>query len=182
MENNLQMQNTKNNNIVTPAIIETMEPVETILTELELGIENPLNEIFINSHTNVATELAKKENANKPQLSFEELVPWQLHKYKDVFNPEMAKRFPESRPWDHPIDLKDDFVPTDCKVYPLTLPEQDEMNKFIDENLAKEYIRPSTSPMASPFFFVDKKDRKLGPCRIIENSMKELFGMHILFH
>src|SRR5271155_5491685 len=61
--------------------------------------------------------------------------------------------------------LKDDFVPTDCKVYPLTLPEQDEMNKFIDKNLAKEYIQPSTSPMASPLFFVDKKDGKLRPCQ-----------------
>ena len=43
------------------------------------------------------------------------------------------------------------------------------MNKFIDENLAKGYIRPSKSPMASPFFFVDKKDSMentgLWPCQ-----------------
>ena len=60
-------------------------------------------------------------------------------------------------------------MPSDCKVYPLTLPETEEMNKFINENLAKGYIRPSKSPMASPFFFIDKKDSVentgLRPCQ-----------------
>lgn len=32
-----------------------------------------------------------------------------------------------------------------------------------DEHLKKGYIRPSKSPMASPFFFVKKKDGKLRP-------------------
>ena len=36
--------------------------------------------------------------------------------------------------------------------------EEDTMTKaFIDDNLAKGYIRPSKSPMATPFFFVNKK-------------------------
>jgi hypothetical protein len=39
------------------------------------------------------------------------------------------------------------------------------MNEFIDENLRKGYIRPSKSPMASPFFFVGKKDGRLRPCQ-----------------
>ena len=38
-------------------------------------------------------------------------------------------------------------------------------DKFLKENLEKGYIQPSQSPMASPFFFVDKKDRKLQPCQ-----------------
>ena len=32
------------------------------------------------------------------------------------------------------------------------------MEEFITENLRKGYIRPSQSPQASSFFFVDKKD------------------------
>ena len=37
-------------------------------------------------------------------------------------------------------------------------PEEDAMTKeFIDNNLAKGYICPSKSPMATPFFFVHKK-------------------------
>ena len=47
----------------------------------------------------------------------------------------------------------------------MMLLEQAELDKFIDKNLAKGYIRPSKSPMASPFFFVSKKDGKLRPCQ-----------------
>jgi Reverse transcriptase (RNA-dependent DNA polymerase) len=39
------------------------------------------------------------------------------------------------------------------------------LDKFLKENLEKGYIRPSQSPMASPFFFVSKKDGKLRPCQ-----------------
>ena len=44
-------------------------------------------------------------------------------------------------------------------MYNLTLQEQIELDKFLKENMEKGYsIQPSQSPMASPFFFVDKKD------------------------
>ena len=57
--------------------------------------------------------------------------------------------------------MKDSFVPKSFKTYNLTPQEQIELEKFLKENLEKGYIRPSQSPMASPFFFVDKKDGKL---------------------
>ena len=56
-----------------------------------------------------------------------------------------------------------DFKPTDCKVYPLTGDEQKALEEFLDENLHTKRIPPSKSPMASPFFFVKKKDGKLRP-------------------
>ncbi|VDC03698.1 unnamed protein product [Peniophora sp. CBMAI 1063] len=43
------------------------------------------------------------------------------------------------------------------------LAEQDELRKFIEENLKSGRIRPSKSPMASPFFFIKKKDGSLRP-------------------
>jgi hypothetical protein len=43
--------------------------------------------------------------------------------------------------------------------------EQKEMDKFIKDNLDKGYIRPSQSPMASPTFFIKKKDGGLWPCQ-----------------
>jgi hypothetical protein len=67
-------------------------------------------------------------------------------------------------PWDHAIDLKDDFVLKDCKIYPMSPIEQEKRDEFIDKNMWKGYIRPSKSPMASPFFFVSKKESaKLWP-------------------
>src|SRR5271156_4575884 len=122
-------------------------------------------EIWINAKTNVAQELAMKEAEKKKQKTLEEMIPPALMDYRDVFDKKTAERFPESRPWDHAIDLKPDFIPKDCPIYPLSLPEQGELQKFIDNNLEKGYIRPSKSPMASPFFFVDKKDGRLRPCQ-----------------
>ena len=39
--------------------------------------------------------------------------------------------------------------------------EQGELNKFLDEQLEKGYIEPLKSPLASPVFFIKKKDGKL---------------------
>ncbi len=50
------------------------------------------------------------------------------------------------------------------KIYPLSLPEQKAMEEYIEEALQQGYIRPSTSPAASSFFFVAKKDGGLRPC------------------
>ena len=41
----------------------------------------------------------------------------------------------------------------------------EELDKFLKGNLEKGYIQKSESPMASPFFFIEKKDRKLWPCQ-----------------
>ena len=49
------------------------------------------------------------------------------------------------------------------KIYALTLEEQKALDDFLEENLRTGRIRPSISPMASPFFFVKKKDGKLRP-------------------
>jgi len=51
----------------------------------------------------------------------------------------------------------------DCKIYPLNVKEQEELNKFLKEHLKSERIRPSKSPCAAPFFFVKKKDGSLQP-------------------
>jgi hypothetical protein len=45
----------------------------------------------------------------------------------------------------------------------MTRDEDTTLEKFLDEMVAKGYIRPSKSPYASPFFFVKKKDGKLRP-------------------
>jgi hypothetical protein len=97
----------------------------------------------------------------KPDLTSEQLVPLEYHEYLDIFNEDKANRFSDTRPWDHKIEIKSRFEPKSFKTYNLTLEEQIKLDKFLKENLDKEYIKPSQSPMASPFFFVKKKDGKL---------------------
>ena len=53
--------------------------------------------------------------------------------------------------------LKKGFEPKSFKNYSLTPQEQIEMEIFLAEILEKGYIQFSKSPMASPFFFVNKK-------------------------
>jgi hypothetical protein len=111
--------------------------------------------------TNIATELAIKENSKKMDKMDKKLVPAKYHKYLDIFSEEKAHRFPKSRPLDHKIKMKEGFEPKLFKNYNLTLAEQIKLDKFLKENLKKGYIWPSQSPMASPFFFVSKKNSKL---------------------
>ena len=117
------------------------------------------------ARVNPAMEMAQKQYAEQGPKTTESTIPSDYQDYQDVFEKKASERFPESRPYDHAIDLKPDFVPKSCKVYPLPLKQQALMDEFIDENLRKGYIRPSKSPMASPFFFVAKKDGSLRPCQ-----------------
>ena len=81
--------------------------------------------------------------------------------------------FLPSRPWDHAIDFKTGALDAiNCKVYPMTCAEDDVLDKFIDEQLAKGYIRPSISPYALSFFFIKKKGRKLRPVQDYWNINK----------
>lgn len=111
-----------------------------------------------------AMELAQ-QNHKTNDLTIPEIIPKEYHQYLSVFEKKASECFPISRPYDHAIDLKPDFIPRDCKIYPLAPKEQQALNDFIDENLRKGYIRPSKSPMASPFFFVGKKDESLRACQ-----------------
>ena len=61
--------------------------------------------------------------------------------------------------------MKEGFELKSFKNYNPTPAEQIKLDKFLKENLEKGYIRPSQLPMASPFFFVNKKDGKLWPCQ-----------------
>ncbi|GBE87281.1 hypothetical protein SCP_1005280 [Sparassis crispa] len=132
----------------------------------------------------LAQQAHKEASAVDKPKTVEELVPNYLHDLKSVFEKKAAERFPETRPWDHAIDLKPDFIPHDCKVYPLSLKEQGAMDDFLEENLRKGYIRPSKSPMASPFFFVGKKDGALRPCQdyryLNEGTVKNAYPLPLI--
>jgi hypothetical protein len=96
----------------------------------------------------------------------ESILPTQYLPWKEVFEQKAAERFPGKCPWDHAIELRDDFKPKKGKIYPLNPLQQNTLDEWIKEQLAKGYIRPSKSPQASPFFFVEKKDaKKLRPCQ-----------------
>jgi len=89
-------------------------------------------------------------------------VPEWLHEYGNVFSKHKSERMPLQKPYDHTIDfIEDAKFPKPAKVYLLSLAEKNSLDTWIDEELRKGYIYPSTSPIAAPFFFVKKHDGSL---------------------
>uniref|UniRef100_A0A671RHV1 Retrotransposon gag domain-containing protein n=1 Tax=Sinocyclocheilus anshuiensis TaxID=1608454 RepID=A0A671RHV1_9TELE len=84
--------------------------------------------------------------------------------FQDVFSKQAATHLPPHRPWDCAIDLLPGAKLPKGRVYPLSIPERKAMEEYIQEALSQGFIRPSTSPAASSFFFVGKKDGGLRPC------------------
>jgi len=54
------------------------------------------------------------------------------------------------------VELIPNIILRDCKIYPLNMREQEELDKFLDEHLKSGRIRPSKSPCAALFFFINR--------------------------
>ncbi|KAI2646181.1 Transposon Tf2-8 polyprotein [Labeo rohita] len=99
-----------------------------------------------------------------PELENPPEIPAEYMAFQDVFSKQAATHLPPHRPWDCAIDLLPDAKLPKGKVYPLSIPERQAMEEYIEEALKQGFIQPSTSLAASSFFFVGKKDGGLRPC------------------
>ena len=109
------------------------------------------DKVWINTKMLNSIEFHLLHDEKKDNFLLTEYIPEEYHEFIKVFNEQEANRFPESQIWDHKIELKYRFQPKSFKVYNLTPEEQKELDAFLKENLKKGYIRPSKSPMATPF-------------------------------
>ncbi|QRV99279.1 Transposon Tf2-1 polyprotein [Ceratobasidium sp. AG-Ba] len=97
-------------------------------------------------------------------------IPEEFMEFIDVFSEELFKKLPEHRSFDCNIDFEEGSdLPKPAKVYPLSPIESRTIKEFIDQELADGKIRPSKSPIASPCFFVKKKD---GSLRLVTDYQK----------
>ncbi len=55
-------------------------------------------------------------------------------------------------------------MPPRGRLYSLSAPEREALEKYLTDSLAAEIIVPSSSPARAGFFFVKKKDSSLRPC------------------
>jgi transposase InsO family protein len=163
--------------IIRPTTINSPATMISLLEPRTLEIaEPPLDEIaatpfikrqqvfkyhkpaLIHAKTTHSTNLAVQKKG--PHLDH---IPAQFRQYRSVFSEQASERLPQHQPWDHAIDLKPDTTMKKCGVYRLTTAEMDALKLYIEDHLRKGYIQRSKSPVASPFFFVNKKDGKLRP-------------------
>ncbi|KAI2654876.1 Transposon Tf2-6 polyprotein [Labeo rohita] len=91
-------------------------------------------------------------------------LPAPYHDLQIAFSKEGATQLPPHRPTDCAIVLLPGTTPPKGRIFPLSQPETESMKNYIQEELAKGFIRPSTSPASAGFFFVKKKDGGLRPC------------------
>ena len=78
-----------------------------------------------------ASTIAQEEAKLKKEQTFQERVPSMYHDFRDLFEKEDFDKLPPHTKWSHVIELVQGARPVDCKVYPLTLAEQEELRKFI---------------------------------------------------
>ena len=119
-------------------------------------------------------ELRKRKRRYSPRLiatmevevpeEYLRKVPEEYWKYRKLFKGELDSGLPEHGPWDHEIPIKEGEQPKFFPIYNLNAEQLRELKAYIDENLKKGYIQPSTSPAGYPIFFVPKPNGKLRPC------------------
>jgi hypothetical protein len=67
----------------------------------------------------------------------ESTLPTQYTPWKEVFEQKAAEQFPSKCPWDHAIELREYFKPKKGKIYPLSPLQQNTLDEWIKEQLAK---------------------------------------------
>ena len=118
------------------------------------------------------------------QLFKPETVLNYTKEFLKVFSEEEFDHLSERHSWDYAIELTLGFTLADCKIYPLNREEQQVLDEFLAENLRNSHICPSKSPMASPFFFVKKKDGKLylvqDYCKLNQGTIKNKYPLPLI--
>lgn len=107
---------------------------------------------FLSPRLKISTVLClpKKNKWLKEQL------PAALHDFADVFSPQLAERLPTHRPYNHDIKPKEGAKLPFGPLYAMSRDELKALRDWWNENLRKEFIQPSASPVASPVLFVKK--------------------------
>jgi hypothetical protein len=100
-----------------------------------------------------------------PSLNPPTAVPIEYAEFADVFEPTNSQKLPPHRPGiDHEIPLISNVKPVYGPIYNLSETELQALKEYIDNMVAKGFIRPSKSPFGSPVLFVKKPDGSLRLC------------------
>ncbi|KAK4695939.1 hypothetical protein P7C70_g8461, partial [Phenoliferia sp. Uapishka_3] len=99
------------------------------------------------------------------KINFKEHVPEIYQDFPEVFDKLWGDKLPRHRSGvDHKIPIQDDTKIPESRIYPLSESELESIRKYLEENLKRGFIRPSSSPVAAPILFVKKKDGSLRLC------------------
>eukprot|EP00064_Thunnus_orientalis_P023788 superscaffoldBa00009371_g24048 len=124
-----------------------------------VSLERPSDlDSFIALAVKIDNRLREREMKRAPK------VPQCYHDLKEVFNKSRATSLPPHREYENAIDLLPGTSLPKGRLYSLSAPDREAIDKYISASLAAGITRPSSSPAWAGFFFVDKKDKSLRPC------------------
>jgi hypothetical protein len=123
-----------------------------------IKLVSPLGEEVV---TELVSPEPRKGGCHQMAIDSKEADPLETIKvaseFPDVFPKDLPGMPPEPKV-EFAIELLPGTAPISKRAYKVSGPELVELKKQIDELSEKGYIRPSTSPWATPVLFVEKKD------------------------
>ena len=91
-------------------------------------------------------------------------IPSKYYEFADIFSKTKAETLPLHYSYNLKINLEEGAQPLVGLIYSLLASEQENLKKFIDENLNIGFIRPTSSLHSILVLFVKKKDGSLCLC------------------
>jgi len=88
----------------------------------------------------------REKEVKADHRKIKKIVPKKFLKWRKVFGKMKSERISTRKVWDHAIDLKETFKPKKGRIYPLSKDKREKVQKFIDDQLRKGYIRLSKFP------------------------------------
>ena len=111
-------------------------------------------------------------------------IPEEYQDIATLISEKEANRLPPHRPGDHRIQLHKGTIPSFGPLYSLSKQELEALQKWLDDNLSKGFIRTSSSPAGSPILFVKKKDGSLRLCvdyrNLNEKTIKNFYPLPLI--
>ena len=108
--------------------------------------------------------VSKQLNIIQKENEAQARIPKVYLKFLLMFREVAFEKLPEHKDWDHEIPIEKGKKPTSGPIYVLSETKLKVLQKYLDENLKKEFIQLSTSSAGYLILFVSKKNEKLRLC------------------
>lgn len=101
---------------------------------------------------------------NSTSTTSEVKLPEEYQDFGSLFASSSMDTLPGHQQWDHKIPLVNGKQPPYGPIYALSAVELEALQIYLDENLNRGFITPSSSPAGAPILFRKKKDGSLRLC------------------
>ena len=130
-----------------PSESPSMEEGDCILAT---GLLPPTLSMDIRASSTISQHLVEAFKANSEVES--PPIPEYLKEFTSIFSKKSFDALPKIREWDHAIEIIPRSKTSNCKVYPLTLSEQKELDAFLKENLETDTSELPNPPWHIQFY------------------------------